>query len=604
MKALDVSFFFIHMRLRKKHIHIAIAAVIAVAAVVSRFYYDSPTPLSAVTLEEQKYSLLTDEDGSDSLHIFVFPGKDTLVATARDSLFLRRITRERPASWVNRLWLPSCFGLVACKTDSAEERPLTVIREDSVPAMLRRELATLTALQRNYCNQLSEIDYYMHSHDMQDEGFDVVIRHRERILHRQDSVSALMASIRKLQKSKVFRVEEKASYCIVNGKERFKAKERFTLRKGYKAFGATDDALRLFVRQFRSDGFRPVYLGADSIGYGDTPSKALSVPADTIICRMQQKGQNLVAIHYKGGGYYEGEYSDSLKARHGFGIGFDNRVRAGKWENGKFKGEQPVYSANHVYGIDISRWQHELPGRKGYRTVIKKVRRGKQWRRIRVRRKIVYPIQWDRLRITSLGTLSKKKVNGTVDFPISFVYIKSTEGISIQNTYYRNDYAQARKHGYKVGSYHFFSTKSGAQAQAAYFIKNSHYSHGDLPPVLDLEPLEAQIRAVGGEKVLLARARLWLEAVEKQWGVRPILYVSQSFINKHLNETDTKTDARYIKKNYNIWIARYGEYKPDVHLVFWQLSPDGRVAGIKTPVDINIFNGYATAFHKTFSGQK
>lgn len=597
-------FFFIHMRLRKKHIHIAIAAVIAVAAVVSRFYYDSPTPLSAVTLEEQKYSLLTDEDGSDSLHIFVFPGKDTLVATARDSLFLRRITRERPASWVNRLWLPSCFGLVACKTDSAEERPLTVIREDSVPAMLRRELATLTALQRNYCNQLSEIDYYMHSHDMQDEGFDVVIRHRERILHRQDSVSALMASIRKLQKSKVFRVEEKASYCIVNGKERFKAKERFTLRKGYKAFGATDDALRLFVRQFRSDGFRPVYLGADSIGYGDTPSKALSVPADTIICRMQQKGQNLVAIHYKGGGYYEGEYSDSLKARHGFGIGFDNRVRAGKWENGKFKGEQPVYSANHVYGIDISRWQHELPGRKGYRTVIKKVRRGKQWRRIRVRRKIVYPIQWDRLRITSLGTLSKKKVNGTVDFPISFVYIKSTEGISIQNTYYRNDYAQARKHGYKVGSYHFFSTKSGAQAQAAYFIKNSHYSHGDLPPVLDLEPLEAQIRAVGGEKVLLARARLWLEAVEKQWGVRPILYVSQSFINKHLNETDTKTDARYIKKNYNIWIARYGEYKPDVHLVFWQLSPDGRVAGIKTPVDINIFNGYATAFHKTFSGQK
>lgn len=604
MKALDVSFFFIHMRLRKKHIHIAIAAVIAVAAVVSRFYYDSPTPLSAVTLEEQKYSLLTDEDGSDSLHIFVFPGKDTLVATARDSLFLRRITRERPASWVNRLWLPSCFGLVACKTDSAEERPLTVIREDSVPAMLRRELATLTALQRNYCNQLSEIDYYMHSHDMQDEGFDVVIRHRERILHRQDSVSALMASIRKLQKSKVFRVEEKASYCIVNGKERFKAKERFTLRKGYKAFGATDDALRLFVRQFRSDGFRPVYLGADSIGYGDVPSKALSAPADTIICRMQQKGQNLVAIHYKGGGYYEGEYSDSLKARHGFGIGFDNRVRAGKWENGKFKGEQPVYSANHVYGIDISRWQHELPGRKGYRTVVKKVRRGKQWRRIRVRQKVVYPIQWDRLRITSLGTLSKKKVNGTVDFPISFVYIKSTEGISIQNTYYRDDYAQARKHGYKVGSYHFFSTKSGAQAQAAYFIKNSRYSHGDLPPVLDLEPSEAQIRAVGGEKVLLARARLWLEAVEKQWGVRPILYVSQSFINKHLSETDTKTDAGYIKKNYNIWIARYGEYKPDVHLVFWQLSPDGRVAGIKTPVDINIFNGYATAFHKTFSGQK
>ena len=118
---------------------------------------------------------------------------------------------------------------------------------------------------------------------------------------------------------------------------------------------------------------------------------------------------------------------------------------------------------------------------------------------------------------------------------------------------------------------------------------------------LGFEPTEAQIRAMGGEKVLLRTARQWLETVEKRWGVRPILYVSQSFINRHLSSTDVKTDAWHIKTNYNIWIARYGEYKPDVHLIFWQLSPDGRVAGIKTPVDINIFNGYATAFKKTFA---
>lgn len=593
------------MRILRKHIYITIAAVvIAIVAMVSRIHYGSPSPLGALTVEEQKYQLLTDNENSDTLLLFIHSGKDTLVATANDSLFLRRITRMRPASWVNRLWLPSCFGLAACRTDSTEERPLTIIKEDSVPAMLRQELATLLTLQRNYCEQLSEIDYYMHSHDMQDEGFDVVIRHRETVMQKQDSISALIGSIRKLSKAKRFRVKEQTAYSLVYGNKRFKAKESFTLRKDYKAFRASEDGFALFLRQFRSDGFRPVYIGADSIGYGDTPSKALSAPADTIVCRIQQKGQNLVAIHYKGGGYYEGEYSDSLQARHGFGIGFDNRVRAGKWENGKFKGEQPVYSANHVYGIDISRWQHELPGRKGYRTVVKKVRRGKQWRRIRVRQKIVYPIQWDRLRITSLGTLSKKRVNGTVDFPISFVYIKSTEGISIKNDYYRNDYAQSRKHGYKTGSYHFFSLKSSATAQADYFMKNSRYSAGDLPPVLDLEPSEAQIRAIGGSKALLARARKWLETVEKRWGVRPILYVNQSFINKHLNETDTKTDAGYIKKNYNIWIARYGEYKPDVHLVFWQLSPDGRVAGIKTPVDINIFNGYSAAFRKTFSGQK
>jgi lysozyme len=41
-----------------------------------------------------------------------------------------------------------------------------------------------------------------------------------------------------------------------------------------------------------------------------------------------------------------------------------------------------------------------------------------------------------------------------------------------------------------------------------------------------------------------------------------------------------------------VWIARYGEYKPDVKLVYWQLSPEGRVNGITGPVDINVFNGY------------
>jgi lysozyme len=47
-----------------------------------------------------------------------------------------------------------------------------------------------------------------------------------------------------------------------------------------------------------------------------------------------------------------------------------------------------------------------------------------------------------------------------------------------------------------------------------------------------------------------------------------------------------------------VWIARYGEYKPDIHLIVWQLSPDGRVQGITGEVDINVFNGYQTQFNE------
>ena len=100
--------------------------------------------------------------------------------------------------------------------------------------------------------------------------------------------------------------------------------------------------------------------------------------------------------------------------------------------------------------------------------------------------------------------------------------------------------------------------------------------------------------------MLLNRVRQWLTIVEQRTGKRPILYINQMFVNKYMQ------DATDIKQRYNVWIARYGEYKPDVKLVYWQLTPDGRVNGINGPVDINVFNGYQgqweeflrTGFHK------
>lgn len=83
-----------------------------------------------------------------------------------------------------------------------------------------------------------------------------------------------------------------------------------------------------------------------------------------------------------------------------------------------------------------------------------------------------------------------------------------------------------------------------------------------------------------------------MQTVKKATGKRPILYVSQQFVNKYLPL------ASDIKNDYPIWIARYGEYKPDVKLIFWQLSPDGRVKGIHGDVDINVFNGYKDKFNQ------
>ena len=260
--------------------------------------------------------------------------------------------------------------------------------------------------------------------------------------------------------------------------------------------------------------------------------------------------------------FYEGTWKDDLQEGFGIQLAPDGWLRVGTWKKGHFKGEILNYTADRIYGIDIARYQHKAP------------------------------ISWKHLRIKHLGDISKKKITGKVDYPVSFIYIKCTEGETIQNKYYTEDYNNARRHGISCGAYHFFSIHSTPEKQAENFLKHLHLKEGDFPPVLDIEPTEREIKIMGGDKEMFRRIRIWLNIVEEAIGMRPILYINQMFVNNHM------LYAPDLKKNYDVWIARYGEYKPDVHMIFWQLSPDGHVRGIKGDVDINVFNGYRKAYER------
>jgi lysozyme len=269
--------------------------------------------------------------------------------------------------------------------------------------------------------------------------------------------------------------------------------------------------------------------------------------------------------------YFEGHWVDNT--RDGFGIqlitpeGEEPRLQVGEWKKNRFWGERMKYTSERIYGIDIARYQHGKGRHK-------------------------YPINWKQLGINYLGRKTHKNVHGKADYPVSFIFIKSTEGTSIRNKFYVSDYAAARKQGIPIGAYHFFSLKTSGAAQAQHFINNTLFKHGDLPPVLDVEPSDAQIKAAGGPEKMFQQIRVWLQMVKRRCGVSPILYINQMFINKYLGL------APDIKRDYDVWIARYGEYKPDVRLAFWQLCPDGRVKGIQGDVDINVFNGYKSQFQE------
>ena len=320
----------------------------------------------------------------------------------------------------------------------------------------------------------------------------------------------------------------------------------------------------------RGTGLERDSLGRIIIGHYEGDSLVSGLRADTTITYTGDFGHGLANGHgcamTVDGTYYEGQWTEDRRNGFGFSITPGSHIRVGEWKADRFLGERMSYTSERIYGIDISRYQHGK-GRKKY------------------------PILWDRLRVSYLGK-NHRNASGTVDYPVSFVFIKSTESTNIRNPFYANDYVKARQQGIPIGAYHFFSCKTSGAAQAQHFLRNTLFRSGDLPPVLDLEPSRSQIAAMGGTKALFASVRAWLQAVERRTGVKPILYINQLFVNRYLPE------APDLKRDYQVWIARYGEYKPDVKLAVWQLSPNGRVTGIRGEVDINVFNGYRTQWEE------
>ncbi|MDB5230410.1 MAG: glycoside hydrolase family 25 protein, partial [Chitinophagaceae bacterium] len=90
--------------------------------------------------------------------------------------------------------------------------------------------------------------------------------------------------------------------------------------------------------------------------------------------------------------------------------------------------------------------------------------------------------------------------------------------------------------------------------------------------------------------MLIREARVWLQAVENYYHVRPIVYTNVSFYKDYL---------KGAFDDYPLWIAQYKTSPPpkiDRYWVFWQHSEKARIDGILTRTDFNVFNGDSSAF--------
>ena len=82
---------------------------------------------------------------------------------------------------------------------------------------------------------------------------------------------------------------------------------------------------------------------------------------------------------------------------------------------------------------------------------------------------------------------------GGVDWPVlvrqgvDFAFIKATEGSSLRDVRFAENWAGALEAGVRPGAYHFFSYDSPGERQAENFIATVPRTEGALPPVVDVE---------------------------------------------------------------------------------------------------------------------
>jgi lysozyme len=170
---------------------------------------------------------------------------------------------------------------------------------------------------------------------------------------------------------------------------------------------------------------------------------------------------------------------------------------------------------------------------------------------------------------------------------LGFVFIKATEGIGNTDDQFRRNWKKSRQAGMIRGAYHFFIASKDGKMQAEHFIDKVELETGDLPPVLDIEQLNGADAAT-----LRIEARKWLTTAENYYHVKPIIYTNVDFYNRYLGSEFN---------DYPLWVAHY--YQPQQPRIkrgwiFWQHSDEGRVNGILSRVDFNVFDGDSLEFRK------
>jgi lysozyme len=168
---------------------------------------------------------------------------------------------------------------------------------------------------------------------------------------------------------------------------------------------------------------------------------------------------------------------------------------------------------------------------------------------------------------------------------LSFVFIKATEGGDYVDPNFQTNWSSSAAAGMQKGAYHFYNfCKTGAE-QADNFIKTVPVEAGALPVVLDLEQ-SSDCAQLPAKDAFLKDLAAFTAKIQAAYGSAPILYINNAMYNQYLTGSVAA---------YKLWIADPSHTAPLMPAgetwALWQYAWHGKVAGIGSEVDLDVYSG-------------
>jgi len=178
-----------------------------------------------------------------------------------------------------------------------------------------------------------------------------------------------------------------------------------------------------------------------------------------------------------------------------------------------------------------------------------------------------------------------------LDTSILFAICKATEGHTLLDAKFKENWSTIKNSKRIRGAYHFYLTSDPPATQATFFWDTvGQLEDSDLPLILDIEEgsLRGEVTIYQLQKDLLT----FLTNLERVSGKRPIIYSNTFFANKYLDNQELAA--------YPLWVAEYSSSRTTPELpsawknkgwVFWQKSDTYNLQNANEDVDFDLFNG-------------